>query len=134
MKFRLTRAPSWKVWRRYHGTVWGHTIRERWVQAFCVPMFLACTVLVATGWVGVLYFGMFTVFQALVFGVCLGRHYQMMDEVLHREAAWRAMQQEIHQKLMNDGMTSEEADQFVWQMDLQVDRMSRGEPIDPPKE
>lgn len=127
---RPPHLPSWSIWRSYHAKVWKQTVKARW-SSLAVTAFLAIGVLtyVITGgsrWIVVEYL-VLVLANAVMFGCELGRHYQMLDNYLATQSQWRRVQQDIRAKLIDDGMPVEQADQTLWQMDLDLERMQRGE-------
>lgn len=125
MKLPLKTAPSgtpWSVWRKYNGTVWKRTIlHDRgWYPGLFALVMLTYSVIFSPGrWI-LLYFGLLMVWQGVLFGASLGRNYQQLDHFIGHQMAWQQAQQEIHQRLLAEGVPQDEADQLIWQMDLNM--------------
>lgn len=123
-------CPSWAMWRQYHATVWKQVAKTRWAtMAIAVLLVISALLNVVGGGPRWLLFELvvLNLFNGMFLGCALGRHYASLDAYIRTQAQWLEMQQKIRAQLIEDGMAPDEADQTVWQMDLDMEKqMKRG--------
>lgn len=123
------RFSSWEVWRHYHRTVWRVGLKRYWHN----PVILAFYTLQVVFWETIGNFGPISrillwccaLFVAVSWGIAMGRLYENFDQTMEQGIRWRKVQDDLRAVMLEDGMSPEQADQALWQMDIEVDRMQR---------
>jgi hypothetical protein len=123
------RYADWSAFRWFHRSVWGRTLSRSWPDLASTAVFAVAAWAdfrpPSAVWVAVLMLvcGALTLVR---FGASLGRHYLMLESHIRAEQGWRASLQDLRQRMLDDGVPVEEADQALWQLEMDLERQRRG--------
>jgi hypothetical protein len=122
------RYANWKTFRNFHGVVWRHTARQSWLLVWIFVMYSIQIVFTAfeisTFLRVTLWFCGATI--VLTFGSRLGRNYNVLETTMRQHHEWTRIQNELRKKMIEDGMTPEEADTKLWQLDIEMEQRWKG--------
>jgi hypothetical protein len=117
---------TWAAWRRFHRTVWATTLRQRWSVIAVLVIYTVQVAVPSQPYAWRLTCWVCGIILAMVLGSALTRNYVALQRVISHQIAWRQVQNEIRAKMLADGLSEEEADTALWQMDLELERKMRG--------
>jgi hypothetical protein len=117
---------TWAAWRRFHRTVWVTTLRQRWSAIAVLVIYTVQVAVPSQPYPLRLICWVCGIILAMVLGSALTRNYVALQRVISHQIAWRQVQNEIRAKMLADGLSEEEADTALWQMDLELERKMRG--------
>lgn len=126
MRLYPRRYADFTSFRGFHATVWRATARQNWSTILVLVMYTVQTFfLTELAWWRI---GLWccALLVACMFGARIGRNYMLLEQKIHREAAWRTFQEDLRERMLASGHSPEEADTILWQMDLDVERAARG--------
>lgn len=125
-KIKPPNFETWKAWRHYHRAVWRRVWQTQKTDTLLLPVYLAGTAISDIWWLRLMWIAMGLTFAYRIFARA-GRSYTELDIHLIAQIRKQKFLTHMREHMLEDGMTTEEADMALLELDISMDGIVHGD-------